>query len=182
MLILVKNLYGRTVSVKVESTSDTVASVKAKLEELEGIPPQHHDLLYSGRILRDGHKLSDHNVVEESTLYLLVRRISCGGGCCSSDDDSIYIYVQTRTSKTLALQVDPSSDTITDVRRKISGHHQSLFLAGNKLKDNRTFGSYHQIQNDTTLPCTSTSACRSFIKNPGNIDEAMLFLSFFFFF
>ena len=60
MLILVKNLDGKTVSVRVESSSDTVASVKAKLEELEGIPPQHQNLLYSSsRILRDGHKLSD---------------------------------------------------------------------------------------------------------------------------
>jgi hypothetical protein len=79
-----------------------------------------------------------------------MRLVFCGGGCCSSDDDSIYIYVQTRTSKTLALQVEPSSDTVADVRRKISGH-QSLFLAGNKLEDDRTFGSYYQIQNDTTL-------------------------------
>ena len=149
MLILVKNLYGRTVSVKVESSSDTVASVKAKLEELEGIPPQHQNLLYSARILRDGHKLSDYNVKEESTLHLLMRPVSCGGGCCGSDDDSIYIYVQTRTSKNLALQVEPSSDTVADVRRKISGH-QSLFLAGgNKLEDDRTFGSYCEIQNDT---------------------------------
>jgi len=47
MLILVKNLDGKTVSVRVESSSDTVASVKAKLEELEGIPPQRHNLLGS---------------------------------------------------------------------------------------------------------------------------------------
>ena len=42
------------------------------------------------------------------------------------------------------------SDTVTDVRKKISGH-QSLFFAGNKLEDDRTFGYYYQIQNDATL-------------------------------
>ena len=42
------------------------------------------------------------------------------------------------------------SDTVTDVKKKISGH-QSLFLAGNRLQDDRTFESYHETQNDTTL-------------------------------
>ena len=100
-----------------------------------------------GQHARSARWASPYNVVEESTLYLLMRLAPCGGGCCSSessDDDSIYIYVQTRTRKTLALQVEPSSHTVTDVRRKISGH-QSLFLSGNKLEDDRTFGSYHQI-------------------------------------
>jgi hypothetical protein len=46
--------------------------------------------------------------------------------------------------------VEPS-DAITDARKKISGN-QSLFLAGNKLEDDRTFGYYcSQIQNDSTL-------------------------------
>jgi hypothetical protein len=105
MLILVKNLYGRTVSVKMESSSDTIASVKAKLEELEGIPPQHQSLFIHRQ---DSQRLAQAfrlQRLEESTLHLFMRLVSCGGGCCSSDDDSIYIYVHTRTSKTLALEV-----------------------------------------------------------------------------
>ena len=123
MKIFVKGLDGRTVVIYVESSSDTVDSVKAKLE--------------------DGHKLSDYNVHEMATTRLL----SCHRS--PSCSDSICIYVQKRTSKTMALQVGPS-DTITHVRKKISGH-QSLFLAGSKLEDDRTYLDTIMKSSKTTL-------------------------------
>ena len=126
MKIFVKGLDGRTVVIYVESSSDTVDSVKAKLE--------------------DGHKLSDYNVHELATMCLL----SCHRS--PSCSDSMCIYVQKRTSKTMVLQVGPS-DTITHVRKKISGH-QSLFLAGSKLEDDRTYLDTIMKSSKTTLPGT----------------------------
>ena len=142
----VKGFAGRHYSIEVES-SDTVDSLKAKVEELEGVPAKEQRLIFAGRQLEDGHKLSDYNVVEFSSLNLVMRLLSCRR--CPSCTDR-YVYVQTRTSKTITLQVNEPSDTVTDVRKKISGH-QSLFFAGNKLEDDRTFGYYYQIQNDATL-------------------------------
>jgi len=146
MQIFVKGFAGIHYSIEVES-SDTVDSLKAKVEELEGVPAKEQRLIFAGRQLEDGHKLSDYNVVEFSSLNLVMRLLSCRR--CPSCTDR-YVYVQTRTSKTITLQVNEPSDTVTDVRKKISGH-QSLFFAGNKLEDDRTFGYYYQIQNDATL-------------------------------
>jgi ubiquitin len=145
MQIFVKGFAGRHYTIEVES-SDTVDSLKAKVEELEGVPAKQQRLLIGGRQLEDGHILSKYKVKEFATVHLVLRLLNCRR--CPFCTDR-YVYVQTRTTNTIALQVEPS-DTITDVRKKISGH-QSLFLAGNKLEDDRTFGYYYQIQNDATL-------------------------------
>lgn len=72
MLIFVKMLTGKTISLDVEP-SDTIATVRAKLEAEHGPPAQYW--LLSGvnaKKLEDGRRLSDYKIGPESTLHLVL--------------------------------------------------------------------------------------------------------------
>ena len=72
MQIFVKTLSGGTLALDLES-SNTVADVKSKIQELEGIPTDEQRLIFAGHQLED-----DEQVEEESTLYISLRLL--GGG------------------------------------------------------------------------------------------------------
>jgi len=70
--IFVKTLTGKLISLWV-NTSDTIQDVKGKIKEEDNIPPEMQLLIFRGQQLKDGHRLSDYNIVMKSEIHVIAR-------------------------------------------------------------------------------------------------------------
>jgi len=72
MEIVVKMMTGRIFPLVVDH-SDTTEKVMNKIQDLEGIPSNQQRLIYAGKQLEGGHKMSDYHVQNKSTFHLVSR-------------------------------------------------------------------------------------------------------------
>jgi len=106
--IYIKPIFGETISLTV-IRSDTIGSVKDKIQEQVGIPPIQHELFFAGEELQDEKDLHDYNIEDESTLHLIMRL---------PDREKKPNFIRTISGKAITLETEPSS-TISYFKRNI---------------------------------------------------------------
>ena len=122
--------------------SDTVATVKAKIEDNTGIPPDQQRLIFGRQLLENSRTLSYYQIQQGATMYVVDLR-------------EMQVFVKTLTGKTLAIKAVPSMLVQSfkgrvRAQEGIPPNQQRLIFAGRQLENGRMLSDYN-IRDESTL-------------------------------
>jgi hypothetical protein len=139
MEVTIRTPDGRNLVLQVDP-HDTIASLKVKVEALEGICPTEQQLMKNGKCLIDSKTLSEYGIVHGTTMDL--------GG--------MQIFIQHYNGNTLTLPVS-AKNSIYDVKRMVQDSEgtptvfQNFFFGTQWLEDDRRSLSDYKIYHGSTL-------------------------------
>jgi hypothetical protein len=67
----VKTLTGKEIEIDIEG-DETIARIKERVEEKEGIPPPQQRLIFGGKQMADEKRATDYNIEGGSVLHLVL--------------------------------------------------------------------------------------------------------------
>jgi ubiquitin-large subunit ribosomal protein L40e len=109
-IVFVKTLTGKTIPLEV-FPSDTIAMVKQKICDSEGIQPLQQRLVYNGVRLEDDKSLSQYNVPNQSYIYLVLQL--CGGMYHETSSREDWVEIMSSTVSLEIMRRDSLSGHIT---------------------------------------------------------------------
>jgi len=122
--------------------SDTIESLKVRIQDAAGFPPDRQRLFFNGIQLLDGKTLAEYNIPKGAILL---------------DLESIEIFVKILTTeKIITIRDIDNTNTILSIKAYIESQkgfppdRQLLFFGGKQLIEGKTLADYN-IQNGSTI-------------------------------
>jgi hypothetical protein len=174
MQIFIKLLAGKTVTLEVAHT-DTAATVKARIEQVEGIAAHQQRLVFGGKQIEDHHTLQQCNILKDSVIHLAVQTrgqshsppppvpppvtqphfLAPRTYVAPPPPPTVEVFAKLLSGKVFPLTVH-LSDTAASVKVKvqdaegISSHDQRLIFGGVELDDSSTLQQCN-VQKESTI-------------------------------
>ncbi|KAJ0793661.1 putative Ubiquitin-like domain-containing protein [Helianthus annuus] len=156
--IKVKIDTGKIIPLKVKG-SDTIGSIKVKIQYEENIPFEEQELMLKGKLLENINTLANLPIKKRSPTFTLMRK----------SEEFMEIFVNTFTGKTISLLVKPTY-TIHQVKSEIKRQEgikwdeQVLIFNEMVLGNMGTIFDFHINRKSTLTLMRRSSGCAGFMK------------------